>query len=170
MTFEEFDKMIQDAAKEYSTYLDRTAALEIESAALRFVDDNFRNRSWEGMPWESSGEGKTILVTTGALKRGFRTERSAGQIRVWNDRPYAKVHNEGFNEVVKVKAHKRGVYSGEKKSKRKIVSKYEVKAHSRKMSIKKRQFAPYQGSESPTFNATVETIITKHTNKLLNNE
>lgn len=165
MTFEEFDKMIKEAARESSSFLDRDAAPLIEAAALRFVDDNFRKQGWEGTGWESSGEGKSILVNTGALKRGFTSERSAGQVKVINDMPYAKVHNEGFNETVTVKAHTRGVYEGERKSKKKKAV-YKVKSHSRKMNIKKRQFAPFEGNESSTLNQTVDTIIDKSIKKL----
>ncbi|MCO5229594.1 MAG: hypothetical protein M9958_00420 [Chitinophagales bacterium] len=165
MTFEEFNKVLQEAARESSSFLDRSAAPEIEAAALRFVDDNFRNQAWEGVRWEKSGEGNTILVASGALKRGFTSERTPGQVKVINDMPYAKVHNEGFNETVQVKAHTRGQYSG-KKSKRKITATHKVKAHSRKMNIKKRQFAPYQGNESDTLNHTVKIIIDHNIKKI----
>lgn len=165
MTFEEFDKKIKEIAQSADSFLDRVAADEVESAALRFVDDNFVNQSWEGKKWEETANGKTMLVATGALKRGFVAERSHHQIKIVNSMPYAKTHNEGSHEIVTVKAHSRGVYTG-KRSKRKRTGRVSVKSHKRKMNIKERQFAPYPGSESPTLNAEVQKIISNNIEKL----
>lgn len=147
----------------------------VESAALRFVDDNFINQGWEGQAWEPSKG--TILVKSGALKRGFESFASPGQVRIINEVPYADAHNRGFEGEVDVPDHERGVYkkvgSGKftKKGKERLVTKktgsVHVRAHKMKIKLKKRQFAPTEDSPSPTLNKIVTTIISSEMLKII---
>lgn len=138
--------------------------LQIESAALRFVDDNFRNQSWEGQAWQESNG--TILVKSGALRRDFTSEAGNGQVKITNRLPYAIVHNEGFNGTVSVPTHNRAVYvkSGRNKKRSGTI---EVKGHKRHMRVPKRQFAPSDSSPSPTLNRIVKNVIQTATLKIL---
>lgn len=158
MTFEEFDARLKEAMKKTNAFIHEGIAPKVETEVLQFVDNNFRNQSWEGVAWEKTERGGTILVHTGALRRGFMSERTSGQIRVYNDMPYAKVHNEGFDGIQQVRAHTRAVY--ERKGKMaKIKGRYKVKAHSRHMKIKQRQFLPTNHSPSETLENKISNII-----------
>lgn len=158
MKFDEFVKQMAAWEKLLKSDLNGDLLLEIESAGLRFIDDNFRNQSWEGQAWPAS-EG-TILVKSGALRRDFYTERHPGQVKFINRLPYADAHNRGFEGDVTVPAHQRAVFS-RKGRLTKRTGTVEVKAYKRHMRLPKRQFAPYEGHESPTLNKTVNSIIQK---------
>jgi phage gpG-like protein len=100
------------------------------------------------------------LIQAG-LRRSIRiTGISAGTVTIGTDVPYAKAHNEGFRGIVNVKAHNRNRYTKTKlgtgkftkkgtermKTVQHIGSTGQVKAHTRKVNIKKRQFmgnSPY---------------------------
>lgn len=130
--------------------------------------ENFRNESWEGKRWRArihrgkKENTKPILIgRTRKLINSVRTSgRSASMTKlVWGTWvPYAKIHNEGFNGTVYVKAHKRtgksisvkvkgsagfvnGKFSKGKSSTLKILgAKYQVKPYSYKLRMPKRQF------------------------------
>lgn len=74
--------------------------------------------------------GRAILVNSGRLKRGIRGASDLYTVRVANDVPYAKKHNEGFRGTEYVKAHKR------KRGK----SRFNVRSHARKVNIIARPF------------------------------
>lgn len=165
LTFDEFNENLARLAHEMAEEIDGDLAIEVESGALRFVDDNFTNQGWEGVPWkESTG---TILVKGGDLRSGFRGERSPGTIRIYNEVIYAKAHNEGFSGTVEIPKHTRMQKAG-KKGVFKAGKMIDVKAHSRKMNLPQRQFAPYEGHESNTLNTTIEGIIDEKVTELLN--
>lgn len=175
MDFKEFENTVVKMAEQVKASQKMVLPQLIESAALEFVDDNFRNQSWEGQAWEPSKG--TILVKSGALKRGFEGFSSPGQVRIINELPYAIVHNNGFTGEVDVPEHTRGIYtkvgSGKftKKGKERLITKKtgsgKVRAHKKKMNIKRRQFAPTEGSQSPTLNKTVTTIISSEMLKIM---
>ncbi|ULQ52178.1 hypothetical protein [Flavihumibacter fluvii] len=61
--------------------------------ALRFIDDNFRKQSWEGIPWKRRkggprNAGRALLVDRGILRRGNRFSSAPGQPRVYIVVPY----------------------------------------------------------------------------------
>lgn len=141
--------------------------LKVSGEVLRFVDDNFRNQAWEGKPWHKIDRDGTILVDSGALRRSVNIDNSTpGDIRLYSNLEYAVVHNEGLEATVSVKEHTRSKYKL-KKGKGKKVSSTTVKAHQRKMNVKQRQFAPTQGSESPTLDKSITTIIETHLKTIL---
>jgi len=156
MDLKDFSKYMEEKAAEVEAAINTTITNMVESDALRFIDDNFRNQSWEGQAWKPSKG--TILVKSGALRRGFNAVSSPGIIRIVNAIPYALPHNTGFNGNVVVKEHNRAYYSkkGRKKTKKGTLK---VKSHKRHMRIPQRQYAPYAGHESPTLNATVHNTI-----------
>lgn len=165
MTFDEFHRGLEGAAAKLADEINYEISRDVESAALRFVDGNFATQGWEGVPWKPSTG--TILVKTGTLRSGFRSEITPGQIRIFNAVAYGEIHNEGFDGIEKVRKHSRRSYPG-KKGKLKAGKTSEVRAHTRHMKMPKRQFAPYEGHESPTLNREVDQIIDEKIVELLN--
>lgn len=156
MNWDQFTKQLEIMQQKLSKEMKLDLMLKIESAALRFVDDNFRAQGWEGQAWKPSKG--TILVKTGALRRGFQSQVTTGQVRITNSLPYAQPNNEGFEGTVTVPEHNRVIYVKNGRKKKKTGS-AKVKGYKKKMTLPKRQFAPYEGHESPTLNNTVKTLI-----------
>lgn len=136
--------------------------------AVNFFTNSFRLQGWLGnrlQPWRKRRSriraGRAILVKSGRLRRGIRiVSISQGVVRIGNDVPYAKAHNEGYRGVVSVKAHSRGRYTKTKvgtgtytprgKERTKTVTtrtgQIAVKAHTRRINLPRRQFmgnSPY---------------------------
>ena len=145
--------------------------------SLRFIDGNFRAQGWQGRifsPWTKNRTETTILIKTGRLRNSIHGESGPWQARIWTDAPYARVHNRGFNGTVNVKAHTRNAYAAHQRgtglydlsgSERlrtihTVAASTEVKAHTRKMNIPRRQFMPENINDSPVlFNAIRRELI-----------
>lgn len=166
MNFKEWEKKVNKQAEEIKKAAEQDIPLQVESAALKFVDDNFRNQGWEGQGWQKNERDGTILVDSGTLRRGFESEVSKDQVKITNEVKYAAPHNEGFEGEVTVKEFTRSKFKG-KGAKKKKVSSGKVKSHSRKMKLPKRQFAPTDDSPSPTLNKEVKTVIETKVNTIL---
>lgn len=153
--------------------------------SLRFIDDNFRKQSWEGIPWKkrSAGakrnQGRALLIDRGILRRGNRMQTFSGKVRIFNEVPYAKAHNEGFTGMVSISAHERKLYGKYKQTSlttRKTTTKKtykgtaSVKAHSRNMRIPRRQFAPTTTRPSATLNDLVLRQVKLDMLKILKNK
>ncbi|MBN8834583.1 MAG: hypothetical protein ABS68_00180 [Niastella sp. SCN 39-18] len=142
--------------------------------AVRFVNGNFRAQGWQGssfQKWKANSRKGTILVKSGSLRRrtGFRIMGLA-LVQLYNDSPYAKVHNNGYKGTVSVRAHtrrllgKKRVASGKFTNKGKermksvtvLLSTTKVNAFTRKVNIPRRQFMPVSGADSPVLNKAVE--------------
>lgn len=145
--------------------------------AVNFFNNSFRMQGWLGNrfePWKKRRSrkraGRAILVDTGRLRRGTRiTSNTGGIVRIGNDAPYARAHNEGFRGIANVRAHTRNKYSKSKvgtgrltskgKERMKTVSSISgstnVKAHTRRMNLPQRQF---MGS-SPYLTARLKRIL-----------
>ena len=100
--------------------------------------ESFRNQGWEGKRWKPRKNSKStrpiLIGRTRKLINSVRTSgRSASLTKlVWGTWvPYAKIHNEGFNGTVRVKAHS---------ALSKLGAKYQVKAHNKRMIMPQRQF------------------------------
>lgn len=156
MDSKDFNKKFQKLLPEITKAISKKIPLLIESAALRFVDDNFRNQGYEGEKWKESDG--TILVKSGALRRGFESDVGTDQVRFTNDVKYASVHNEGFDGEVSVPEHFRNSFKkkGAKKTK---TGKVKVKAYKKHMKIPQRQFAPTADKPSPTLNKIIDKVI-----------
>lgn len=143
--------------------------------ALRFINGNFRAQGFQGAgfnKWAPIARKGTILVKTGKLRRGFRAQaRGFGVVVITNNMPYANVHNRGFKGTVQVPAFSRRITGKAEhysiKTKRRLKdAKYtkgfaQVKAHSRNVDIKQRQFAPITGTDSPALTNAIKREIIK---------
>lgn len=168
MNFEQWDEDLQKRLKKAQEAQAKLPLL-LAADALRFIDDNFRNQAWEGTPWKAiTRTDGTILVDTAKLKNSFNYDAKAGEARIYTNVPYAAVHNDGFEGAVSVPAHKRSQYKKLAKGKKKKTSTGMVKAHSKKMKIDQRQFAPTEKSNSPTLEKTLNTTITTYFKDVLN--
>jgi len=132
--------------------------------AVNFFLDRFRYQNWLGSTTEAwrqrrtnspRNRGRSILVQSGRLRRSIRITRISGlTVTIGSDVPYAKAHNEGFRGTVSVKAHSRNKYGKERvksgkftksgkermKTIQTITATGQVKAHTRKVNILRRQF------------------------------
>jgi phage gpG-like protein len=145
--------------------------------ALRFIDGNFRAQGWQGSTfkaWKSTKRKGTILIKTGALRRGTYFTNVQGGIKVINNVKYAAVHNNGFQGVVQVKGYRRRIIAAKRvetgrltktgKMRMKTVHSLkgysDVKPFSRKMNIPQRQFMPVSINDSPVLvNALRREIV-----------
>lgn len=160
----EFLDAIKKAKKEVLKYEATKFPLMAARKGLRFIDDNFRDQSWAGLPkiaWQrrkgNIDTGRALLIKKGTLRRSFMAQTQVGQARIFTEVPYAKAHNEGMRETVNIPAHTRRklrsakvqmIHEFTKSGKRKTQTvqihegDIEVKAHTRQMNIKRRQFMP----------------------------
>lgn len=144
--------------------------------SLRFINGNFRAQGWQGntfQPWKETARNGTILVRKGKLRRGTKLSTSIGVARLYNDVPYAGVHNRGFKGLVFVKPHKRQVFEANKvatgrltktgKAQMKTIHTVKsvgwVRGHHREMNIPKRQFMPEDMTQSPVLYNAVRREI-----------
>jgi phage gpG-like protein len=108
---------------------------EMANLSLRFFQNSFRISGWNDggiSPWRQrkrpDPKGRKLLVVRGNLKRSVQIKsKSFERIVIGSYLKYSEVHNEGFSGVQNVPLYikKNGA---------------EVKAHSRRMTIPKRQF------------------------------
>ena len=174
MDSSEFGKFSAARAATLTRYFNNEGVAVVARETLRFVDDNFRLQGWQGasfQPWKAIKRPGTILVKTGALRRSFNWQnRGNGEIYFYNNLPYAKAHNEGFKGAVNVRAHSRATYMKTKVSslstrKTKTVTtkvrERTVETFTRNMDLPRRQFAPFEGSESPVLNAAIIKQLAK---------
>lgn len=150
---------------------------------LRFIADNFRMQGWQGAsftPWAPIKRKGTILVKTGALRRGFNyTNNGNGEVMFYNKIIYASVHNQGLslkhyartetftrNRHTKgIKAHYFGGMGAFKKGTAQGLGNPDFKGglsfkeYVVKMPV--RQFAPTESSPSPILEADIVKWLTK---------
>ena len=144
--------------------------------AVNFFLDRFRYQNWLGAttePWrqrrrnKGRNAGRAILIQSARLRRSIRLTKVSGlTAHIGSDVPYARVHNEGFRGTVSVKAHSRNRYGKEKigtgkfnksgsermKTVQRITGTGQVKAHTRKVNIPRRQFM----GNSPVLNKQLQ--------------
>lgn len=176
MTPQEFELKLQQKANEIKNYANNRYPSIAGNIALRFIDGNFRAQGFQGQSFEKWKKSKgTVLVKSGNLRAAVRYTTQPGQTTVKNSMPYAKAHNEGFNGTVTVKSHTRNKYSRTKVGTGKFTKKGKertqtltaksgesnVKSHSRKMNVPKRQFMPTHPSDSPVLNNAVARQVTR---------
>ncbi len=151
--------------------------------AVNFFTNSFRLQGWLGNrlePWRKRRSrkraGRAVLVQSGRLRRGTRiVSNTGGVVRIGNDVPYARAHNEGFRGVVSVAAHQRGLYRKNKvgtgrltkrgRERMKTVSSrtgaVTVKAHTRRMNLPRRRFM----GQSPYLTAILKRKLQAELNK-----
>lgn len=185
MSPEEFEKALITKAKEIKAYANSRFPSVAGNIALRFINGNFRAGGFQGQSFERWKKSKkssgTTLVASGALRAGNYYTTQPGQTTLKNSRPYAKVHNDGFEGTVTVKSHTRNKYGKSKvgtgrftkKGKERMqtvtskVGESTVKSHSRKMKIPKRQFMPTNENDSPVLNNAVQRQVARDIQQLM---
>lgn len=171
MDTREFKALLAKKQEELKRYVNNDFPGKAGNIGLRFVNGNFRAQGWQGVTfqrWKENARKGTILIRKGRLRRGTKFTTQPGVARIYNDVPYASVHNRGFSGTVQIKAHTRRMYEANRvatgrltktgkaqmKTIHTIKGTSQVKAHSRKMNIPKRQFMPEDIKDSPVpFNA-----------------
>lgn len=186
MDFKNFVSVSKAARLKISRYISDQAPGMVVRKTLRFIDGNFRGQGWQGSSfnrWQPIKRKGTILVKTAALRRSFNyAGAGTGAVRFYSNIRYAYVHNRGFRGTVNIPAHSRAVYkkskvmavneftrNGQRKT-RTVTNKtgeHQVKAHTRKVNIIQRQFAPYEGSESAILNASITRELEREITKIL---
>lgn len=178
MTPEQFHILLKNKASEVERYAQMQFPTKAANIALRFINGNFRAQGYQGASfqrWKKNKRNGTVLVKSGALRAATSYSVQTGQVTIFNRMAYAKVHNEGFKGTVTVKAHSRNRYTKSrvgtgkltktgKERMQTVTSKSgesNVKSHSRKMDIPKRQFMPTTSSDSPVLNRAIERDVTK---------
>jgi len=123
-------------------------------------DRNFEEKGFFGQKWKPRANKRkkqkgTLMVVTANLRRSIRGIKFATGVRFTSAMPYAALHNEGGKFAQHVKAHTRTSRKGRK---------YDVKAHSRKMTMPKRQFV---GSHDKV-DAAIKEIAVRDTTEYFN--
>jgi hypothetical protein len=186
MNSNDFAKLTSRRANLIVNYINNQAPGMVIRKTLRFIDGNFRAHGWQGQtfqPWKEIRRKGAILVKTGALRRGMNySNLSKGTVRFYNNMPYSGAHNRGFKGTVNVRAHTRSVYTKAKvtavneftrsgKHRQRTVTtktgERQVAAHTRKMNVTKRQFAPYEGNESPVLNNSIVRELEREIKRIL---
>lgn len=181
---QDFSKHLDSQAIKIKQYTMNRFPTKAGKIAERFVNGNFRAQGFQGTSfkkWKANKRGGTILIKTGKLRAGTFFTTQPGQATIKNQMPYAKAHNEGFKKTVSVKAHTRNQYSKTKVGTGKFTKKGKerkltmtmksgetnVRAHTRKMNIEQRQFAPTKESPSPVLNNAIVREITKDLTEIM---
>lgn len=173
----DFSNNINKIKKDVEQYVATGFPSMAAKKGLRFIDDNFKNQSWAGTPninWKkrkgNKDAGRALLIKKGVLRRSFQAQTAIGQVRFFTPVPYAMAHNEGLRETVSIPAHTRkkiktakvqmiNEFTKSGKHKTKTVQIHEgdsnVKAHSRKMNIPRRQMMPTASRPSSVLNESV---------------
>ncbi|AOW09505.1 hypothetical protein [Flavobacterium gilvum] len=185
MSPEEFEKKLQQKAKEIQNYASNRFPSVAGNIALRFINGNFRAQGFQGQSferWKKSKKNKgTTLVDKGPLRAANYYTTQPGQTTLKNSSPYAKVHNEGFEGIVTIKTHSRNRYSKAKKGTGKFTKKgkertqtvtyksgsSQVREHQRKMKIPKRQFMPTNANDSPVLNNAIIREVARDINQIM---
>lgn len=169
----DISKHMRKVAARVKNYRDAEFPGMAGKMAMRFINNNFRQQSWEGIPWKKRrggkrNQGRALLIDRGILRRGTNFKALSGQVLVYNHVRYAAAHNNGFTGTVAIPAHRRRLYgkfktSSLKTKKSRLAKQYRgetnVKAHSRKMRLPRRQFMPTDQRPSPTLTNQVNREV-----------
>lgn len=184
MNPEEFSRIVRRKGEELKNYAVNRFPTKAGNIALRFVNGNFRAQGFQGTTfkkWKANKRNGTILIKTGKLRAATYFTTQAGQATIKNHMPYAKAHNEGFKGEVSVKAHTRNQYTktkvgtgkytkkGKERMKTAIMKTGQstVKAHTRKMNLPQRQFAPTSVSQSLVLDNAIMREVAKDINIIM---
>jgi len=133
MTFDELAKKLTKAGPDIQDKATRMAA----ETAVSYFQNSFRRKAFDGEPWVPTKKkrGSTLVASSNLLHSVRVAEVRTGYARfsAGNDKvQYARVHNEGFNDLVYVRSHTRKHW--------KTGTVYTVRAFQRHMRIIKRQY------------------------------
>lgn len=123
-------------------------------------DSNFRAQGFFGKKWKpkkhlSKGGSRTILIVTGAMRRGIRSQIRGNGVVFTSDKPYTALHNEGGVFMQTVRAHTRN--RGGKT--------FAVKSHRRAMSMPQRQFI----GDHPRVQEAIQKIVAENLHRFSEN-
>lgn len=183
MNPQQFDSSLRRKTRELERYVMNEFPAKAGRKILRFINGNFRAQGWQGdsfQRWQKNKRGGTILVKKGRLRRSFHQEITPGAVRTWNSAPYARVHNRGFNGTLRIKAFQRKKFtptkvgtgrftkSGKERTKTVHVQTgiIEVKAHTRKVNIVKRQYMPEAWNDSPVLVKAIRREVVNDIKKI----
>ena len=133
MTFDDLAKKLGKLPEEIQADATKLAA----ETARTYAVDTFRRKAFDGQAWKPTNKRRgSTLVDSGNLRNSVRVVEvrtdyaviGAGNSHV----RYARVHNEGFNDIVSVRAHSR--------KNKKTGKVYKVNTFKRHMRIIQRQF------------------------------
>ena len=178
MTPNQFSQIFRRKEQELKRYVITELPGMAARKVLRFINGNFRAQGWQGQtfePWKKNTRRGTILIKKGHLRRSFRQEFAGGTVRTYSTSKYAAVHNRGFSGNVSIRAHQRRKFEAQSvgtgklnksgTERTKIVhvenGRINVKAHTRKMNIPKRQFMPESWNDSPVLVNAIRRDIVK---------
>lgn len=185
MTPEELPKVLKAKAAAIENYANTRYPSVAGNIGLRFINGNFMAQGFQGQSFERWKKSRkphgSTLIKSGALRAANYYTTQPGQTTLKNSLPYAKVHNEGFNGTVTIKAHSRNKYSKAKKGTGKFTKtgkermqtvtyksgSSQVRAHQRKMNIPKRQFMPTHPNDSPVLNNAVQRQVARDIKQIM---
>lgn len=150
----------------------------VGEVSVSFFQDNFRRQGFLNQTIEKWKPRKNkrrgaILVKSGRLRKDIhRGYTSWNRTVIKTSVPYAKIHNEGFSGIVRVKSHQRtnkkmvgtGVYliRTKKEKRKKQVTVKNIEGYSKMVNIPKRQFM----GRSRLLDVKVKNVISKEMDKL----
>lgn len=177
MSPEEFEQQLKVKQTALKNYVNNVFPTRAGDISIRFINGNFNAEGWQGKsfePWKAIKRKGKILTKSGVLRRGTTFTASPGQAHVFNNVPYAAVHNNGFNGTVQIPAHERRIMEAKKvplsfgrailsgrrtKTIHTVKSISTVKAHTRKMNIAKRQYMPTDMYNTPVLYESIRREI-----------
>lgn len=187
MDVNQFLNLLQQKAAEINNMVMRTMPIKVGAIAKAHFQDNFRKGGFinNGLhPWKPSkrlgakgkaarNKYKTLLSSRNHLFSSIRYEPGAGQVKIINDVPYARIHNEGGSIGIPARTATlafRRIKSGKNKGRTRF-SQNNEKAHfaqkasigAHTIKIPKRQFI----GESKELNDKIEAKMTEELTKIL---
>lgn len=153
MNIKELNNYLQNLKEDI---LSDAAEIVAETATEHFKR-TFRNKAWDGNPWQPARTPKqtgSLLIDSGALLNSIRPAiitRERVVISAGNDKVhYAQVHNEGYHGNIQISRHVRHTKKGQQT----------VRAHSRRVDIPQRQFI----GDAKSLNDEIHTRIEQYIN------
>lgn len=132
----DFDELNRFLRRIPDTIIEDAADI-VADTATEYFKESFTRKGFDGNPWEPARHPKStgsLLVDSGALVNSIRPTVITPQrvvISAGNDKvTYARIHNEGYDGPVNVRAHTRTQHGRP----------VNVRAHQRMISVIKRQF------------------------------
>ena len=187
-------KRLEKVRRDLLTYKERWPRI-MGKIALDWVNESFELQGYRDqilIPWQGRKNKKRqgrLLRASGKLQKSIRVRALNASFRLYTYSRYAKAHNDGFKGTVQVRAHQRrkkliGVIQGlddkaysygsnmSIKSRRSLKEKpvhdvQQVKTHSRKMNIPRRQFMPSAKRGSALLLKEIKTNTQKDIKKIL---
>jgi hypothetical protein len=144
MDFKEFNNRIQDMSAKAKGTIGKPLTQKIAKYSVILIDDNLKSRSWEGMSWAKTKEGKP--VKTDDLLKSIQNKTTDTEIKVSSTAKYARAMNEGYRGTQNVRGF--------------TTRKGAVRPFTRRGYMPRRQFMPYGGHTSPKLDRKTTQLIT----------